>query len=44
MYKIDFLNTLSVRFNNEEIEEICTDFLVLLGINDLRTFSYKVKK
>ena len=42
--KIIYLNTLSSWFNNEEKEEKCTDFLILLGINDLRTFPYKVKK
>ena len=25
-------------------EEMCSDFLILLGINDLGTFPYKVKK
>ena len=44
VYKIPYLNTLSNRFYNEEKEEICTDFLILLGINDLRKFPHKVKK
>ena len=39
-----YLNTLSNRFNNEEKEEMFLNFLILLGINDFRTFSYKVKK
>ena len=39
-----YLNTLSNRFNNEKEEEMCSDFLILLGINDLGTFPYKVKK
>ena len=43
VYKIHYLTTLSNRFNNEEKEEICTDFPTLLGINDLRTLPYKVK-
>ena len=42
--KFIYLYTLAIRFNNEEKEEMCTDFLILLGINDLRTFPYKVKK
>jgi hypothetical protein len=44
LYKILYLKTLSIRFINEEKEEMCTDFLILLGINYLRTFPYKVKK
>ena len=44
VYKIPDLNTLSIRLNNEEKEEMCMDFLILLGINNLRTFPYKVKK
>ena len=44
VYKIPYLNTLSNRFYNEEKEEICMDFLILLGINDLRKFPHKVKK
>ena len=44
VYDFFYLNTLSNRFNNEEKEEMCSDFLILLGINDLRTFPYKVKK
>ena len=44
VYKILYLITLSIRFNNEGKEEMFTDFLILLGINDLRTFPYKVKK
>ena len=44
VYKIPYLNTLSNRFYNKEKEEICTDFLILLGINDLRKFPHKVKK
>ena len=44
VYKILYFTTLSIRFNNEEKEEIGTDFLILLGINDLRTFPNKVKK
>ena len=38
IYEILYLNTLSIRFNNEEKEEMCMDFLILLGINDLKTF------
>ena len=38
VYKILSLNTLSIRFHIEEEEEMCTDFLILLGIKDLRTF------
>ena len=44
VYKILYLNTLSIRFNNEEKEEMCSDFLILLGINHLGTFPYKAKK
>ena len=36
--KFFFLNMLLIRFDNEEEEEMCTDFLILLGIKDLRTF------
>ena len=39
-----YLNTLSIRFSNEEKEEMCTDFLIGFGIKNLRTFPYKVKK
>jgi hypothetical protein len=39
-----FLNTLSKRFINEEKEEMRSDLLILLGINDLRSFLYKLKK
>ena len=35
VYKILYFNTLSIRFNNEEKEEMCMDFLMVLGINDL---------
>ena len=38
-----YFNTLSNRFNIEEKEEMYLDFLILLGINNLRTFPYKVK-
>ena len=44
VYKILYLNTLSNRFYDEEKEEMYMDFLILLGINDLETFPYKVKK
>ena len=44
VYNFSYLNTLSTRFNNEEREEMFSDFLILLGINDLRTFPHKVKK
>ena len=44
VYNIIYLNTLSIRFNNEEKEKMCTDFIILLGINDLRTFSEEVRK
>ena len=39
-----YLNILSIRFSNEEKEEMCTDFLIGFGIKHLRTFPYKVKK
>ena len=38
VYKIPYLSTLSIRFINVEKEEMCTNFPILLGINDLRTF------
>ena len=44
VYRIIYLNTLSIRFNNDAKEEMCTDFIILLGINDLRTFPEAVKK
>ena len=44
VYKILYLNTLLNRFNNEEKEEMCTDFLILKRIDDLRTFPYKLKE
>ena len=42
--KFIYLYTLAIRFHNEEKEEMCRDFLILLGINDLRKFPYKVLK
>ena len=36
VYKI--ISPLSIRVNTEEEEEMCMDFLILLGINDLKTF------
>ena len=44
VYKILYLNTLSIRFNNEEGEEMCKDFLILLGIKKLRTYQKEVRK
>ena len=44
VYNFYFLNTLSERFINEEKEEMRSDLLILLGINDLRSFLYKLKK
>ena len=38
VYKILYLNSLSFRFDDEEKEEMYTDILILLGMNDLRTF------
>ena len=38
VHKIQYLNTLSIGFKTEEKEEICVDFLISLGINDLKTF------
>ena len=42
VYKIIYLKTLLIRFNNEEKVNICMDFIILLGINDLRTFPEEV--
>ena len=42
--KIIHLNTLSIRLNNEEEEEMCKDFLILLVIKNLRTFLKEVRK
>ena len=36
VYKILDLNTVSIRLNNGEEEEMCEDFLIVLGIKDLR--------
>ena len=44
VYNFYFLNTLSKRFIIEEKEEMRSDLLILLGINDLRSFLYKLKK
>ena len=44
VYTFSYFDALSNRFNNEEKEEMCQDFLFLLGIIDLRTFPYKVRK
>ena len=43
VYNFLYLNTLLNWFNYEEKEEMCSDFHILLGINNLGR-SYKVKK
>ena len=39
-----YVNALSMRFINEEEEEMCTNFQILLGIKNLRTCQKKVWK
>ena len=38
VYKILYFNTVSISFNTVDEKEMCTDFIIILGIKDLRTF------